>query len=132
MKKLLLHILLFVVIVAPMMAAEPDSVLTEHLTIWNGLSSEAWKNPALHGKAYLTNYSQLTLEGDYQHQTDAFVLQKGTGHMLYQVEADTYLRLSDRTAVWGKASYIESEHQMELCIGLRDYGALYTGRYAWW
>ena len=121
MKKFLLHILLFVVIVAPMMAAEPDSVLTEHLTIWNGLSSEVWKNPALHGKAYLTNYSQLTLEGDYQHQTDAFVLQKGTGHMLYQVEADTYLRLSDRTAVWGKASYMTGKNQNIRWNSVSDY-----------
>lgn len=103
------------------MAAEPDSVLAEHHSLWNRLNQDAWKNPALHGAAFGSDYSQLAVDVDYLNQTDAFVWQKGTGHTRYQVEAETYLRLSDRTAVWGKASYLTGHNRHIKWSSVSDY-----------
>jgi len=121
MKHKIQYILFLMCVAAPAMAATPDSVYTEHHSVWNSLSRDAWKNPALHGAAYNTDYSQLAIDVDYKNQTDAFVLQKGTGHTKYQVEADTYLRLSDRTAVWGKASYLTGHNRNIKWSSVSDY-----------
>lgn len=121
MKKQILHIIIFLGATATAMAATPDSVHTEHRSLWNSLSSYSWKNPALHGAAFNSDYSQLSIDVDYRHQTDAFILQKGTGHTHYQVEADTYLRLSDRTAVWGKASYLTGHNRHIRWSSVSDY-----------
>jgi len=121
MKQLILHIILFLCVATPVMADRPDSVLTEHHGVWNSLSRDAWKNPALHGVAFSTDYSQLAIDADYLHQTDAFVLQKGTGYTHYQVEADTYLRLSERSAVWGKALYMNGHNSDIKWNSVSDY-----------
>lgn len=105
----------------PSVAAEPDSVLSEHLSAWIGLDAETRKNPALHGIAFSSAFSQVGIEADCLHQTDAFVLQKGTGYTLYQAEADTYLRLSARTAVWGKASYMTGHSRNIKWSSVSDY-----------
>jgi len=120
MNKQILHIILLVAAI-PVMAATPDSVLTEHHTVWNTVNLEAWKNPALHGAAFATDYSQLAILADYQQQSKAFVLQKGTGHTHYQIEADTYLRLSNLTAVWGKASYMTGHNRSIKWSSVSDY-----------
>ena len=120
MKKLILHIILMGV-ATHAIAAQPDSLLAEHLTLLNSLNSETWKNPALHGIAFNTDFSQLTIDVKYKHQTDAFVLQKGTGNTHYQAEAETFLKLSDRTAVWGKASYMTGHNRQIKWSSVSDY-----------
>lgn len=120
MKDKILSIILLAV-ATPLLAAVPDSVLTEHHSVWNSLNLEAWKNPALYGAAFENDHSQLAIDADYLHQTEAFVLQKGTGHTHYQVEADTYLRLSEQTAVWGKASYMTGRNRQIRWSSVSDY-----------
>lgn len=123
MKKYLRHIisLMALMTIMPAIAATPDSVLTEHRSAWNRLSQEVWKNPALHGQAFKTAYSQLALGVDYIDQTEAFTLQKGTGYTLYDIAAETYLRLSDRSAVWGRASYMTGKSRDISWSSVSDY-----------
>ncbi len=107
-----------------MAVAQPDSTLVEHKTIWNTTQAEAWKNPALYGKAFTLPYSELALSLDYDKQTTAFVLQQGTGHTLYNIEANTFLRMSDNAAVWGKASYMNGVARNIRFSSVADYELL--------
>lgn len=86
-------------------AAEVDSTLVEHLSAWQQVNTEAQINPALNGKTFRTDFSQLSLQADFQRQKAAFTLQEGTGHTLYSIDATTYLHLNNVTTVWGKALY---------------------------
>ena len=82
-----------------------DTAFVEHHTIWSETNQKAWQNPAVYGSAYSTSLTQLSLSGDYRKQSSAFLLQEGTGHFLANIKAETYLRLSEKTTVWGEASY---------------------------
>lgn len=86
-------------------ASEPDSTEVDHFSEWQLLKRESWDNPALHGKAFQSDYSELALSLNYKKQSSAFVLQQGTGHTLYNINAQTFLRLSNLTSVWGQAGY---------------------------
>ena len=116
--------LLYIMATTSLVAATPDSVLTEHQQAWNLLDAETWKNPALHGQAFKTAYSQLAISLDLTEQTEAFTLQKGTGSTLYDIEADTYLRLSDHSSVWGKASYMTGKSRNIKWNSVSDYELL--------
>lgn len=91
--------------VMPMGAAAKDTARVEHLSIWNMLTKEQRTNPALHGSAYHTSYSEMALNYDYQKQSEAFVQEKGDGSSLGSLAIESYLRMNVRTAVWGSASY---------------------------
>lgn len=86
-------------------ASNADSVLVEHLSLWRTIDSEARLNPALHGAAFGHSLSELTLGIDKCRQSEAFVLENGTGFQLPYLGVESFLRLSRRTAVWGTASY---------------------------
>ena len=103
-----LHLLYICMLVSPLvaMASDADSALVEHTLLARVISAYAERNPAIHGAAYSASFSQLALGVDYQHQSEAFVLQLGSGYTLPYAGVDTYLRLSQSTAVWGSASYM--------------------------
>lgn len=105
-------------------AARPDSVYTEHLSMWRGMMSLAWQNPALHEQAYSTSLTDFRVREDYRHQSERFVLQRGTGYHLPEAEANTFLRLSDHTAVWGKAAYMNGRNRKILWNSISDYDLL--------
>ena len=89
-----------------MKASVEDSAVVEHTDFWQEMSRDSRQNPALHGVAFSSSFSQLDVEADWQRQSEAFVLEKGHGFLLPSACVDTYLRLSDHTAVWGHASYM--------------------------
>lgn len=105
MNRLSLLILLLCTQAIASAATEGDSVLTDHHSLWRTIDTEALQNPALHGAGYATSLSELALNVEARHQTEAFVVEKGRGYVFPRVTADTYLRLSERAAVWGSASY---------------------------
>lgn len=117
-------ILFYMMTTVSLAAATPDSVQTEHRSVWQLLDTDTWKNPALHGQAFRTDYTQLTLNLDYTEQTEAFVLQKGTGSTLYEMEANTYLHLSNHSTVWGKASYMTGRSRHITWSSVSDYELL--------
>lgn len=102
------RLLLYTVITwqaASAFAASADTVLIEHHSQWHEIDNEARLNPALHGSAYATSLSELALGMDMSRQDEAFVLEKGEGYTKPYLGVETFLRLSERTAVWGAASY---------------------------
>lgn len=105
MKRLLLYIVMIGGGYVSTNAADADSVLTDHHSLWRTVDSNSRQNPALHGVAYGTSLSELSLGIDHRRQSEAFVLEKGKGYTLPWVGVETFLKLSERTAVWGTASY---------------------------
>ena len=104
MKRLLLNIFMCGC-TAMVLAANADSAMVDHHSLWRTVDSEARLNPALHGVAYSTPLSELSLGIDMGRQSEAFVWEKGRGYTLPYLGVETFLKLSERTAVWGTASY---------------------------
>lgn len=106
MKRQFLLILIFVTIQAAAMASNADTALVEHTSLGQMPMLEAMRNPALHGPGYQTSFSQLALGLDVQHQSQAFVPEKGSGYILPYLKVNTFHPLSQRSTVWGEASYM--------------------------
>ena len=96
------------------MASPRDTARVEHLSMWNQLSAPLLGNPALHGATYDKSYSEMVLSVDCQHQSEAFVEEKGKGHVLGVLAVNSYLRMNPRSAVWGSASYTTGK-QKSIC-----------------
>ena len=110
---------------ATVLFANPqDSVRTEHLSMWNNLSIDMRQNPALHGDVYRHSYSEMALDMDYLHQSQAFVQEKGTGHSLASFRVNSYLRMNSRSAVWGSASYMTGKQYDVKWNSTSDYDLL--------
>lgn len=90
-------------------AANPDSTIIEHLSVWQRVPLAMQDNPAMHGKAYGSSFSEVAVSMDYRHQTEAFVEGDGDGFFLPQATVNTFLRLNERSAVWGSAGYMNGK-----------------------
>lgn len=104
MKRLLLYIIMCGY-AALALASNADSALVEHHSLWRTIDSEARQNPALHGVAYRLSLSELSLGINLSRQSEAFVLENGKGYSLPYLGVESFLKLSERTSVWGTASY---------------------------
>lgn len=104
--------------------AAKHEILAEHLSIMNESMSFAWNNPAIMEMAYKSSLTQFSTGVDWQRQSGPFELQQGTGHVLASINADTYLRLSQHSAVWGKASYMTGRMRDIKWNSVADYDIL--------
>lgn len=98
-------LLIDIAAVAASVASPIDTALVEHTTLGRLTEQESLRNPAIHGAAYLTSFSQLTLGVDLLRQSEAFIPEKGTGYTLPYLQVTTHLRLNAHSSVWGEASY---------------------------
>lgn len=110
MKRLCLFISVVAALTVTATAANADSALVEHTSLAQTTSLEAFRNPALRGLGYRTDYSQLALGIDLRRASEAFVPEKGTGHTLPYLRVNTYHHLNSRSGVWGEASYTTGKH----------------------
>ena len=124
MKRLILFILIFVTIKTGMMASNADSTLVEHTSLGRLTIIEGIHNPALHGAAYQSAFSQLALGIDMQHQSQAFVPEKGTGFILPYLKVNTFHPLSGHSTVWGEASYMTGKQRDIKWNSTSDYDLL--------
>lgn len=92
--------------------------------MWNQLSTSLLTNPALHSAAYAQSYSEMALTVDFQHQSEAFVEEKGKGHVLGALAVNSYLRMNPRSAVWGSASYTTGKQKSICWNSTSDYELL--------
>ena len=123
-------ILAFLALPVAVWAQDGDSVLTkhiavaEHLSLKNEVLATAWNNPALMEMAHATSLTQFSLGTDWSNKSKPHVLQKGTGHMLASIKATSFLRLSQHSAVWGKASYMTGKMRGIKWNSVADYDLL--------
>ena len=80
--KIVLLVMVCTLCMSATMASPRDTARVEHLSMWNQLSAPLLGNPALHGATYDKSYSEMVLSVDCQHQSEAFVEEKGKGHVL--------------------------------------------------
>ena len=104
MKRLLLYILINMPVMM-LSASNADSTLVEHRSLWRIVDCGERQNPALHGAAFNSSFSELALSLDLRRQSEAFVEELGTGYTLPSLGVETFLRLSEQASVWGAASY---------------------------
>lgn len=104
--------------------ASKHQVLVDHLSIKNEANALMWQNPALMETAHATSLTQFGISIDWQRQSAAFELQQGTGHVLGSIKAQSYLRLSPRSAVWGKAGYMTGKNRDIKWNSVADYNLL--------
>ena len=124
MKRLFIFILTFITIKTVSLASVADTALVEHTSLERVPMLEALRNPALHGFGYETSFSQLALGIDYQHQSLAFVPEKGSGFILPYLKVDTYHHLGQRSTVWGEASYMTGKQHSIKWNSTSDYDLL--------
>lgn len=107
-------------------ASVRDTARVEHQTVWNQVSlASAMQNPAIHGGAYAHSYSELYAQTDYKHQTTPFVEAKGSGSWLSEAQVETFLKLNNRSSVWGGASYMTGKQYKVRWNSTSDYDILY-------
>ena len=130
MKKTILIVLLLIAGCAAVNAQEVDSVdnrndaIIEHQALFNDVHEFSWRNPAMMESAYGHSLTHFYLTSDWEKKSAPFVLQKGTGHFLASVKADSYIRLGGNTAVWGKASYTTGKNHSIKWNSVADYDLL--------
>ena len=101
-----------------------EGTFREHHTLWLSLESLSAANPALRSTAYKTALSEFYYRGSYTHQTVPFVLEEGKGAFNNGLNANTYIRLSPHSAVWGEASYTSSTRRNITWNSIADYRLL--------
>lgn len=99
-------------------------VVVEHRALLNEVHEISWRNPAMMESAYRHSLTHFYLTSDWLKKSAPFVLQKGTGHFMAAVKADSYIRLGDNTAVWGKASYTTGKNHDIKWNSVSDYDLL--------
>lgn len=109
----------------PAEAATPDSAYVERHSLWRQTISEALQNPALMTQAYLKPFTELSLQGDYRKQSEAFRIEHGTGFLLPEVSAQSYIRLTPSSVVWGKAAYSNGKYYDKVYNNVADFDLLY-------
>ena len=60
-------------------------------------------NPALNYYRYSDSYSSLSISGDWDNESRALNAQEGDGWGGFKVAADSYVRMSDASRIWGNA-----------------------------
>ena len=123
MRRLYFFILLSITITAAT-ASNADSALVEHTSLGKLTLQQALRNPALHGSCYQMPFSQLALGFDWQHQSTAFIPEKGDGYTLPYLEVNTYHHLGQRSTVWGEASYMTGKQHGVKWNSTSDYDLL--------
>ena len=125
MKKNLYTILALICALLPAGATTTDSAYVERHSLWRQTYSEALKNPALMTHAYLKPFTELSLQCDYRHQSEAFQVEQGTGYLKPELVAQSYIRLTPSSVVWGEASYGNGMQYQQVYNNVADIDLLY-------
>lgn len=118
-------ILLLLCQLLTMEAASLDSVYTDRNSLWRYTRIEALQNPAMMTRAYLKSYTELRAQCDYRKQSDAFCMEQGTGFLMPEVSARSYIRLTPSSVVWGEAAYANGKCFDKVYNNVADWELLY-------
>ena len=82
-------------------------------------------NPALNYYRYSDSYSSLSISGDWDNESRALNAQEGDGWGGFKVAADSYVRMSDASRIWGNAYYHNGERKNVQWNESADYELIY-------
>lgn len=126
MNKKFILLLLLSAVLTTAKASDLDTVsYAEHHSLWKMVLTENLQNPAFMQDAYRTSLSEFSIYMDYDHQDKALIHQDGSGYLLGGITAGTYLKMNDRTTVWGSASYRTGTKRHIWYNSTSDYDLLY-------
>lgn len=108
----------------PFNSQNSPSGIVEHQALFNDVHKITLRNPAMMEDTYRHSLTHFYLATEWNKKSSPFILQKGTGHFLAAVKTDSYLRLGDNTAVWGKASYTTGKNHNIRWNSVADYDLL--------
>lgn len=82
-------------------------------------------NPAAKWYQHTDNYTEISLNGEYKDEDEAFVLQQGTGYTKEAFRVQAYNRLNDNAILWGGASYTTGRLRDVIWNSSSDYELLF-------
>ena len=125
MKKRIHIILALICPLLTVKAATPDSAYVYKHSLWRHTTEVALQNPALMTGAYMAPFTELSLKCDYRHQSEAFRVEQGTGYLLPELTARSYIRLTPSSVVWGEAGYSKGDTYNKVYNNVADFDLLY-------
>lgn len=125
MKKRILIILALICPLLTVKAATPDSAYVYKHSLWRHTTEVALQNPALMTGAYMAPFTELSLKCDYRYQSEAFRVEQGTGYLLPELTARSYIRLTPSSVVWGEAGYSKGDTYNKVYNNVADFDLLY-------
>lgn len=125
MKKLSISILLMLISQVCVLGAVADTLYVEQHALWRNVQSLELNNPAFMQYACSTSNSQLSLSVSNENKSSAFRLEDGVGATQAEIEAQTYLHITNNVTVWGKAAYDNGLLRSVKWNSVADYDVLY-------
>lgn len=110
--------------------AQVDSIdsrhkaVVDHRALFNDVNEITWQNPAMKQDAHELSLTHISLSTNWQDKNQPFVVQEGSGLFTAALKADSYIRLSDNSAVWGKAAYTTGKRRNIKWNSVADYSLL--------
>lgn len=96
---------IFMMVACSGYAAPKDSAYLERQNMLKACLGQYDINPAFYGRKYRYSRNELQLAFHHDRQKKAYVEQKGDGFFATRIRTESYIRLSERSVVWGTASY---------------------------
>ncbi len=119
-------LLALITVLLPVSAAVPDTTgIAEHHSLWTAHTLGQSGNPALMQSLYTRSRSEIAAAYDWSSASRPVLYQLGDGHAYASVTADSYIRLSPATSVWGGASYRTGRRRNVTWCSTADYLLLY-------
>jgi len=125
MKHLKYIIIILFGLSATVQAANVDSAYVDRHSLWRSTLGDALQNPAMMTSAYAQPFTELALQCNYRKQSEAFSVEQGTGYWMPELSAQSYLRLTPSSVVWGKAAYGNGRHYNKVFNNTADFDLLY-------
>lgn len=124
------HLRLFITILlcaaaVDVMAGGNDTIILERNNFDNELAKHSLYNPAFMQDAYATQLTEFYGIYDNRSSDEPYLLQEGTRHFSLALRAETYLKLTRHSSVWGSAAYTNGRHKRLRFISTSDFGLLY-------
>ncbi|MCM1504816.1 MAG: autotransporter outer membrane beta-barrel domain-containing protein [Muribaculum sp.] len=82
-----------------------ERVMVRDLPVERMRSAIYESSPAIMLMKDSLSLSVLSVGGDFKRSDEAYMMQLGTGHSLFSINADSYMRMPSNSVVWGNARF---------------------------
>ena len=125
-QRLLILYALLLAAALPSAAADSDTTgIAERHALWTDTRTGQSGNPALMQSLYTHSRSEIAAAYSWASASRPVLYQMGDGHAFASVTADSYIRLSPTTSVWGEASYRTGRRRNITWCSTADFLLLY-------
>lgn len=101
------------------------TAMAEHADAWHEAQKPVNGNPVWQFNRYTTNLSRVIVAADNWQASRPLFCQFGKGETAMNISADSYIRLSHHTTVWGSAGYATGKRRQIKWNSTADFALLY-------